>query len=502
MQLVKLKALHLSQTNPRRTFNEDSLAELAQSIKEHGLLSPLLVRESNGEYEVVSGARRYKAARSIGLAEVPVLVRELSDVEAREIQIIENLHREDVPPLEEADGIRELLTLNPDPKVVAGRIGKTPEYVVARVELCKLANCFRELLSHEAITIGHALLLARLTPATQEATFKQLGFNSPVSPVSLSYLKEWITENVLLDISTAPWRKRDDAELLVEVEKTCPAVACAVCPKRTGNNRLLFPDVRKGDTCTDLVCFKAKLKAHISRRVEETKGVMIQGYGAYYGQDNPPEGALRQEHWREAKKKCPDTVTAIHTVGEERGKEVQVCTNKDCKIHFSQHPSSVESPQARQKRLEAQRAVKLETNTRKRAVRALVTKAGALDQDDHLVLAHAMFNRLMYDHQRLFIQVMGWEPQEKSKNSWHDYDKVLSAKLKDMEKRELGGVMLGIAMMAEVDGSNQAKELPKALTRHGLSMKEISKELTEVGGKKPETKASAAKERLLKKLRK
>jgi len=130
MQLVKLKALHLSQTNPRRTFNEDSLAELAQSIKEHGLLSPLLVRESNGEYEVVSGARRYKAARSIGLAEVPVLVRELSDVEAREIQIIENLHREDVPPLEEADGIRELLTLNPDPKVVAGRIGKTPEYVV------------------------------------------------------------------------------------------------------------------------------------------------------------------------------------------------------------------------------------------------------------------------------------------------------------------------------------------------------------------------------------
>ena len=95
-----------SSTNPRKTFDEASLEELAQSNRSHGVLSPLAVRSSNGHFEIISGARRYRAAQRAGLAEVPVRLLELSDGDAQELQIIESVQRADVHPFEEAQGLR------------------------------------------------------------------------------------------------------------------------------------------------------------------------------------------------------------------------------------------------------------------------------------------------------------------------------------------------------------------------------------------------------------
>lgn len=109
---VAVTAIHLPPQQPRRYFDPEKLEQLVLSIKEHGILEPLLVRpRSGGEYELVAGERRYRAAQKLGLAEVPVVIRKLTDEEALALSLIENLHREDLNPVEETEGILQLLSL-------------------------------------------------------------------------------------------------------------------------------------------------------------------------------------------------------------------------------------------------------------------------------------------------------------------------------------------------------------------------------------------------------
>ncbi len=109
---VAVTAIHLPPQQPRRYFDPDKLEQLVLSIKEHGILEPLLVRPRSGsEYELVAGERRYRAAQKLGLAEVPVVIRKLTDEEALALSLIENLHREDLNPVEETEGILQLLSL-------------------------------------------------------------------------------------------------------------------------------------------------------------------------------------------------------------------------------------------------------------------------------------------------------------------------------------------------------------------------------------------------------
>ncbi|WP_445175837.1 ParB/RepB/Spo0J family partition protein [Microcoleus sp.] len=109
---VAVTAIHLPSQQPRRYFDPDKLEQLVLSIKEHGILEPLLVRpRPGGEYELVAGERRYRAAQKLGLAEVPVVIRKLTEEEALALSLIENLHREDLNPVEETEGILQLLSL-------------------------------------------------------------------------------------------------------------------------------------------------------------------------------------------------------------------------------------------------------------------------------------------------------------------------------------------------------------------------------------------------------
>ena len=132
---LPLALLTESKTNPRRTFEDDSLKELAESIRTQGILSPLLVRPTTEQgFEIVFGARRYRAAQMAEASTVPVRIKNLTDAEALEAQLIENLQRRDVHPMEEANGFRALLNLE-EPKYsieqIAARTGKPPAYVAA-----------------------------------------------------------------------------------------------------------------------------------------------------------------------------------------------------------------------------------------------------------------------------------------------------------------------------------------------------------------------------------
>ena len=169
---LPLSVLTESKTNPRRFFEDSALKELAESIRSQGVLSPLLVRPlTERSFEIVAGARRYRAAQLAEADTVPVRIVNLTDAEALEAQLIENLQRRDVHPLEEAQGFRALLNLN-DPKYsidqIAAKTGKSPAYCAQRVKLTELTAAVTEAFAKDEIGVGHALLLAKLQPAEQE----------------------------------------------------------------------------------------------------------------------------------------------------------------------------------------------------------------------------------------------------------------------------------------------------------------------------------------------
>ena len=146
---------------PRKTFDEGALEELADSIKQHGVLQPLLVRPlPSGGYQLVAGERRWRASRIAGLKEVPVVVKELSDIETMEIAIIENLQREDLNPIEEAEGLQALIDrCGFTQEEVATSVGKSRPAIANALRLLKLPSEVREMTKNGEISAGHARAL-------------------------------------------------------------------------------------------------------------------------------------------------------------------------------------------------------------------------------------------------------------------------------------------------------------------------------------------------------
>lgn len=171
LKWIPLKDIKPSPTNPRKWFDQARLAELAGSIKTAGIVQPLVVRPKAGGYELVAGERRLRAAGLAGLPTAPAIVRELTDEQVLELQIIENNQRADVTALEEARGYRALMKLDPKKHTagtIAGRIGKSEKYVWDRMKLLDLIEPAQELLDQGRITAGHAILIARLKPEQQK----------------------------------------------------------------------------------------------------------------------------------------------------------------------------------------------------------------------------------------------------------------------------------------------------------------------------------------------
>ncbi|MBQ5995641.1 MAG: ParB/RepB/Spo0J family partition protein [Clostridia bacterium] len=146
---------------PRKSFEAEALSELSASIKEHGILQPLLVRPmTNGGYRLVAGERRYRAARMAGLTEVPVTIREMTDEEESLFALIENLHREDLNAVEEAEGIKTLIdSFGLTQEQAAQRIGKSRTAVTNSLRLLSLPEEISELLKQNKISMGHARAL-------------------------------------------------------------------------------------------------------------------------------------------------------------------------------------------------------------------------------------------------------------------------------------------------------------------------------------------------------
>ena len=180
IETLPLREIEPDPGQPRKTFDDETLAELSASIAEHGLLQPIAVRpKPSGGYLIVAGERRWRASRMAGLTEVPVIVKDVTDEQAMELALVENLQREDLDPVEEAAGIRELMTrCDLTQEQAAQKLGKSRSALANSLRLLSLPETVLELLKSGFITIGHAKVVLGLpTPELQEEAAQMIADN-------------------------------------------------------------------------------------------------------------------------------------------------------------------------------------------------------------------------------------------------------------------------------------------------------------------------------------
>lgn len=264
---VKTGTVFPSKTNPRSSSKgSQALADLASSVKERGILQPLIVRPKPPGFEVVAGHRRLEAAKQAGLPEIPVRVVKVDDLGALEIQVIENLQREDMHPLDEAEGFRALLkTGKYDVANLSAKLGKSQGFIYARLKLNDLPLAAKKAFLAGDLVPGIAILIARIPVAKlREEAWRTLGRGD----WTVAAAQKWVRENAMLELGAAPFNPADK-------KLVAKAGACEACPKRTGNQVELFPDVKAKDICTDHLCYAAKCDADWEIRTEKAAAAGI-----------------------------------------------------------------------------------------------------------------------------------------------------------------------------------------------------------------------------------
>ena len=180
--MVKLSKVEPNREQPRKNFDEDSLQELAESLKQFGMLQPILVQNRGDYYEIIAGERRWRAAKIAGLKEVPVIVRELTDQEIVEISLIENIQREDLNPIEEAQAYKRLLTeFHLKQEEVAERVSKSRTAVTNSKRLLKLCDEVQKMVVDDMISTGHARALISIEDPEEQYLIAQKIFDEKLS---------------------------------------------------------------------------------------------------------------------------------------------------------------------------------------------------------------------------------------------------------------------------------------------------------------------------------
>jgi len=509
---LPLALLNESKTNPRRVFDNVSLQELAASIRSQGVLSPLLVRPltENG-FEIVAGARRYRAAQMAEAVTIPVRIKQMSNAEVLEAQLVENLIRAEIHPMEEAEGFARLLSLE-KPKYsieqLGARVGKSAAFIASRLKLVDLVPAAVDAFYANEIGVGHALLLAKLPADQQEqalaACFKEAYNSGGATPTRILLpvrnLQFWIETNLLLILKDAPFDKRD-AQLVAT------AGSCADCPKRTGHNKLLFGDDlgKQGDRCTDPRCFNAKLSAHVEKTVA-AKPNLVQISTAYGGQkegspvlprnkytairDDKP--TKKEDAQRPEFKVCRFTTDAIITEGSDIGTIHKVCANPDCPIHHArkQPPATNAAFKAEQEKRRREEAIAQATG-----LRVLKATSDAvpvrLMKRDLLFITERLAAAL--DERRLAV-LLRIHGIGKASGAGDAPAKLLASFLRKADESTLGRVLVAITVLQTAHSSNEsAKALREAAEFYKVDVAAItSKVKTEFAAKEKTQSARKA----------
>lgn len=243
-----------SSFNPRKSFNEDSLQELADSIAQVGVLQPICVRPKDEEFEIVYGERRYWAAVMANLAHIPAFVREMSDAEAEDAAITENLQREDVKPLEEAAAYRRALDSGRHTvESLVEKFGKSEAYIRSRLKLCSLIDPLAELLDREEISVGVAIEIAKYDDKIQQEVFDEHFAENCRSSWKNARIKEVarrLYQRYMTQLDTYRFDKSE----------------CLSCMNNTAN-QVLFRDCTDGCAgCQNMECMIRKNEAFLKQK--------------------------------------------------------------------------------------------------------------------------------------------------------------------------------------------------------------------------------------------
>ena len=339
-QYLAVDTIHESTTNPRRTFDESKLQELAESIRQHGLIQPITVRPNNQGFEIVAGARRYRASLLAELFSVPARIVEIDDAQALEWQLVENSQRVDVHPYEEAQGFQRLLDMpGYDVAALVEKSGKSASHIYARLSLLQLIPAIAEAFTAERITASHANLLARLPQEAQALAYEQCWRkdwqDKEPHLLPAKHLTAWIQTNLYLSLADAPFDREDPT-----LNPT--AGACTTCPRRSGYNTALFIDVQ-GDQCLDSPCYHTKVNAHIDREIA-ARPELVQIENGYRSPKEQRPGAVQRGVFREIETtvdnpdaesapSCEAAKPALIVYGKRVGTTISVCTDNHCPVH-------------------------------------------------------------------------------------------------------------------------------------------------------------------------
>ncbi len=469
IQEIPLENIRESSSNPRRLFDEAQLRELAANIQLHGVLQAILVRPSldgaDGIYELVVGARRFRASKLAGKNTIPATVRNLTDAEAQELRLIENLQRSNIHELDEGIGYRSLIDLRPDfytVETIAAQVAKSPSYVKGRISLTDLIPAAQTSFYDGRLTVAHALEIARLQPRDQERALMECfpGHRSTGSilkdrkaeALTVRQLREWIEREIHLDLKNAPFDTQDPNLL--------PAAgACSTCPKRTGNNPLLFPEIKNKSLCMDPTCHQTKVQAFVQLLV----GPLVkEGQEPARISESPSwqvhtkaRNTLYEGQYRHAEREgeCPHTQVAVVVDGRKAGAVMHVCTDEKCKTHRQLSHYEI-SPQEREQRRKLALAVRVQKEARSRILRVVRMKLPAtLARADFEMVALDYFRRLGHDNHHRLFQVYGWE-EKKTKTSWGgnsvDHEKLAEARIRAMTAADLNRFIVTCALVPDL----------------------------------------------------
>ncbi|MNJ95334.1 Chromosome-partitioning protein Spo0J [compost metagenome] len=253
---LPISSLRLNPQNYRKFYAAKSLDDFAQQLKRHGILSSLIVRAVDKDnYELVVGERRYRAAQIAGITEIPVKIVELTDEQALEIQLDENMSRENPHPLDEALAIRQMQDFGYNIDEISLRLGKSKGLIYNRIKLSELNKKFKQMFMNNVLNIQTATELAGLDPDSQEEFFENYCQDWEKEGFDLDNCYRWLNQ-YKLNLDKAPFDINDKSLL----EK---AGACTNCPYNSATLNSLFPEMERSSICRNKNCFTTKCSISI-----------------------------------------------------------------------------------------------------------------------------------------------------------------------------------------------------------------------------------------------
>ncbi|AOV06361.1 ParB/RepB/Spo0J family partition protein [Sporosarcina ureilytica] len=212
VEQLHVKSIKPNPYQPRKVFDEVAIEELSDSIKEHGILQPIIVRKTGTSYEIVAGERRFRAAKLVGLDEIPAIVRRLTDEETMELAILENLQREDLTPIEEAEAYNTLMdNLKITQEQLAFRLGKSRSHIANHIRLLALPEKIRQLITDGKLSMGHGRTLLGLRKKEQIPLVAERVLKEGLNVRQLERLVQHLNEEVPRET-----RKKEKKDLFLQ----------------------------------------------------------------------------------------------------------------------------------------------------------------------------------------------------------------------------------------------------------------------------------------------